>query len=57
MHPLKADWPGANQVIAADLDQDGKPDLVAGTSSGIAEIRWWRNTLPSPRGTQAPKRN
>jgi hypothetical protein len=43
MHDLKANWPRANQIIAADLDGDGKPDLVAGTTGNVSEVRWWKN--------------
>jgi hypothetical protein len=40
---LKSNWPRANQIIAADLDGDGRPDLVAGTTGNASEVRWWRN--------------
>lgn len=33
----------ANQVILADLDGDGRPDVVAAAERGSNEIRWWRN--------------
>jgi hypothetical protein len=49
MHVLKENWYAANQIIAADLNGDGRPDLV-GTSDdgsrrvpGANEFRWWRN--------------
>jgi hypothetical protein len=43
MHVLKQGWPRANQVIAADLNGDRRPDLVAGAERGANEVRWWRN--------------
>ncbi|MBI3861538.1 MAG: VCBS repeat-containing protein [Planctomycetia bacterium] len=46
-HDLKTNWPRANQIIAADLDGDGKPDLVAGTTGNASEVRWWRNEGPA----------
>jgi hypothetical protein len=48
IHELKMNWPRANQIIAADFDGDGKPDLVAGTTGNTSEVRWWRNLL-NPR--------
>ena len=45
-------WPSAaNQVITADLNGDGLPDIVASCDGAWAnskqvsksEIRWWRN--------------
>ena len=47
MHPLKANWPGAVQVIVADLDGDGRPDIVASAEDGSSELRWWRNNGPT----------
>ncbi|MFO1095306.1 MAG: VCBS repeat-containing protein [Planctomycetaceae bacterium] len=44
-HVIKADWPRANQVIAADFDGDGDADLAAGTTGRTAEVRWWRNNV------------
>jgi hypothetical protein len=43
MHDVKINWPRANQIIAADLDGDGKSDLVAGTTGNVSEVRWWKN--------------
>lgn len=43
MHNLKLNWPRANQIIAADFDGDGLPDLAAGSTGNTAEVRWWRN--------------
>ena len=43
MHPIKENWVRANQVIVADLDRDGRPDIVACAERGSNELRWWRN--------------
>jgi hypothetical protein len=43
VHVLKANWARANQIIAADLDGDGRTDLVAGAEGVLSEVRWWRN--------------
>jgi hypothetical protein len=43
LHSLKENWARANQIIAADLDGDQRPDLVAGAEIGANEVRWWRN--------------
>jgi hypothetical protein len=40
---LKDRWPKANQVIAADLNGDGRVDLAAVAERGANELRWWRN--------------
>ncbi len=46
MHVLKEKWPRANQVIVADLDGDGRPDLIATAERGANELRWWHNEGP-----------
>jgi hypothetical protein len=43
MHVLKDNWPNANQVIAADLNGDGRLDIAAVAERGANELRWWRN--------------
>lgn len=42
-HTLKDDWRSANQIIVADLNGDGRPDLVACAERGSNEVRWWKN--------------
>ena len=43
MQAIKDNWPNANQVIVADIDGDGRPDIVACAERGSNEVRWWRN--------------
>lgn len=49
MHILKENYYAANQVIAADLDGDKRPDIIATSDDGSRrvqganELRWWRN--------------
>jgi len=43
MQIIKDGWTRANQVIAADLDGDGRLDLAASAEIGSNEVRWWRN--------------
>jgi len=42
-HSLKENWRSANQVIIADLNGDGRPDIAACAERGTVEFRWWRN--------------
>lgn len=41
--PLKQPWVNANQVIAADLDANGRIDIAATAERGANEFRWWKN--------------
>jgi hypothetical protein len=43
MQVLKENWPKANQVMVADLNGDGRPDVAAVAERGSNEFRWWRN--------------
>lgn len=42
-HPLKDNWTSANQVIVADMNGDGKPDIIACAERTSLEVRWWKN--------------
>ena len=46
-HILKDQWRSANQVLIADLNGDGRPDIVACSEHGSYELRWWRNEGPT----------
>jgi hypothetical protein len=41
-HTIATDLKGGYQVVAADLNHDGKPDLIA-LASGMAELVWYEN--------------
>ncbi len=43
MHLLKENWRSANMPVIADLNGDGRPDIVASAERGSNEVRWWRN--------------
>jgi lysophospholipase L1-like esterase len=43
MHALKERWSNAVTVVLADLNNDGRLDIVACAERGANEIRWWRN--------------
>jgi len=42
-HLLKTNWRSANQLILADLNGDGRLDIVVCAERGSLELRWWRN--------------
>jgi len=46
MQLLKDGWTNANMVIAADINGNGRLDIVAAAERGSNEIRWWRNEGP-----------
>lgn len=41
-HTLATDLKGGYQVVAADMNRDGKPDLIA-VASGMKELVWFEN--------------
>jgi hypothetical protein len=41
-HTIAADLKGGYQVVAADLNRDGRPDLIA-LASGLTELVWYEN--------------
>lgn len=43
---LASDFEGGRSVRVADLDQDGRLDVVA--TCWVSDVRWWRNTGPDP---------
>lgn len=42
-HVIKSPWPNAVTLQLADLDGDGRLDLLATAERGANELRWWRN--------------
>jgi len=44
-HIIATDLKGGYQVVAADLNHDGKPDLIA-LASGITDLVWFENPTP-----------
>ena len=41
-HTIASDLKGGYQVVAADLNHDGRPDLIA-LASGMSELVWYEN--------------
>ena len=41
-HPIDSGLTGGYQVIVADMNRDGKPDVIA-LASGLHELRWYEN--------------
>ena len=41
-HTLATDLTGGYQVVACDVNNDGKPDLIA-LASGMSELVWYEN--------------
>lgn len=51
-HPVGGELRGGYQVIAADVNADGRPDLIA-LASGLTELVWYEN--PGPGQTEWPR--
>src|SRR5947207_8079265 len=41
-HTIATDLRGGYQVVVADINHDGKPDLIA-LASGLKELAWYKN--------------
>src|SRR3954451_2110680 len=41
-HTIASDLKGGYQVVVADLNHDGRPDLIA-LASGLSELVWFEN--------------
>ena len=41
-HTIASDLKGGYQVVVADLNHDGRPDLIA-LASGLTELVWYEN--------------
>lgn len=51
-HPVNYTLKGARRIQAADLDQDGDPDLLASASKNsgyitLPDVAWWENRWPA----------
>ncbi len=43
---IKDGWSNTTQAIFADIDGDGRVDIVGTAERGANEVRWWRNEGP-----------
>jgi hypothetical protein len=43
---LRAPWVRGNTIVIADIDSDGRLDIVASAERGTNEVRWWQNLGP-----------
>ena len=41
-HVIKENWTAANQVVIADFDGDGRPDIAAGSDKKSNQVFWWQ---------------
>ncbi len=51
-HPIADDLKGGYQVVIADLNKDGRPDIIA-LASGMDELVWFENQ--KPEGDSLPR--
>lgn len=48
-HTISTDLKGGYQVAIADMNKDGRPDIIA-LASGLDELLWYENTKTEPNG-------
>ena len=46
MHIIRYEFVRGNDIRIADMDGDGRPDIVAISEEGTNELKWWRNDGP-----------
>lgn len=46
-YTIKSDWVNANQVLLADIDGDGRLDILSCAEGSSNDLRWWRNEIGS----------